>query len=105
MKTPRNDSGRRSLRLSPELASTAVIGTLRPTEQRRATTPQAKTVPFLSLLPAGANAPSGAEGDRTPDLCSAIAALSQLSYSPAFTLGPRPSRKRPRASAGPTPQA
>ena len=25
---------------------------------------------------------SGAEGDRTPDLCSAIAALSQLSYSP-----------------------
>src|SRR5205085_1438369 len=27
----------------------------------------------------------GAEGDRTPDLCSAIAALSQLSYSPART--------------------
>ena len=27
----------------------------------------------------GAN---GAEGSRTPDLCSAIAALSQLSYSP-----------------------
>src|SRR3954454_22410633 len=26
--------------------------------------------------------PHGAEGDRTPDLCSAIAALSQLSYSP-----------------------
>ncbi len=26
--------------------------------------------------------PYGAEGDRTPDLCSAIAALSQLSYSP-----------------------
>ena len=24
----------------------------------------------------------GAEGNRTPDLCSAIAALSQLSYSP-----------------------
>src|SRR5688572_20606889 len=24
----------------------------------------------------------GAEGSRTPDLCSAIAALSQLSYSP-----------------------
>ena len=24
----------------------------------------------------------GAEGDRTPDLCSAIAALSQLSYGP-----------------------
>ena len=27
---------------------------------------------------------SGAEGDRTPDLCSAIAALSQLSYSPEW---------------------
>ena len=25
----------------------------------------------------------GAEGSRTPDLCSAIAALSQLSYSPS----------------------
>jgi hypothetical protein len=25
---------------------------------------------------------SGAEGSRTPDLCSAIAALSQLSYGP-----------------------
>jgi hypothetical protein len=24
----------------------------------------------------------GAEGSRTPDLCSAIAALSQLSYGP-----------------------
>lgn len=24
----------------------------------------------------------GAEGNRTPDLCSAIAALSHLSYSP-----------------------
>ena len=26
----------------------------------------------------------GAEGDRTPDLCNAIAALSQLSYSPTI---------------------
>jgi hypothetical protein len=26
--------------------------------------------------------PSGDEGNRTPDLCSAIAALSQLSYVP-----------------------
>jgi hypothetical protein len=26
--------------------------------------------------------PNGAEGNRTPDLCSAIAALSQLSYGP-----------------------
>ena len=30
---------------------------------------------------------SGAEGDRTPDLCSAIAALSQLSYSPKTLQG------------------
>src|SRR5690606_24623253 len=35
----------------------------------------------------------GAEGDRTPDLCSAIAALSQLSYSPA---GPQRTRFAPR---------
>ena len=27
---------------------------------------------------------NGAEGSRTPDLCSAIAALSQLSYSPSY---------------------
>jgi hypothetical protein len=32
--------------------------------------------------PAHLPAYHGAEGDRTPDLCSAIAALSQLSYSP-----------------------
>ena len=34
----------------------------------------------------------GAEGDRTPDLCNAIAALSQLSYGPEpffATLGGR----------------
>ena len=43
----------------------------------------------LYVLPSGGgqliNFPKihGAEGDRTPDLCSAIAALSQLSYSPA----------------------
>ena len=30
----------------------------------------------------------GAEGSRTPDLCSAIAALSQLSYSPARSAPP-----------------
>jgi hypothetical protein len=29
----------------------------------------------------------GAEGIRTPDLCSAIAALSHLSYSPGQALG------------------
>jgi hypothetical protein len=40
---------------------------------------------------------NGAEGDRTPDLCSAIAALSQLSYSPAkyATDCPRTSRADP----------
>ena len=31
----------------------------------------------------GGRAGGGAEGNRTPDLCSAIAALSHLSYSPA----------------------
>src|SRR4051794_23606064 len=30
----------------------------------------------------------GAEGNRTPDLCSAIAALSHLSYSPAPSMEP-----------------
>ena len=42
----------------------------------------------LYVLPSGGGQfccrqPNGAEWDRTPDLCSAIAALSQLSYSPA----------------------
>jgi hypothetical protein len=32
---------------------------------------------------AEASGAGGAEGNRTPDLCSAIAALSHLSYSPA----------------------
>src|SRR6185369_12259568 len=38
----------------------------------------------LPVTPRGSTAFNchGAEGDRTPDLCSAIAALSQLSYSP-----------------------
>src|SRR6478672_2619916 len=38
----------------------------------------------LPVTPRGSTAFDchGAEGDRTPDLCSAIAALSQLSYSP-----------------------
>ena len=31
--------------------------------------------------------PGGAEGNRTPDLCSAIAALSHLSYSPDYGCG------------------
>src|SRR5512140_469202 len=80
-------------------ATRAVIGTLRPTEQRRAITESrwCDTWPLeLSVLPdQGAN-PSrnpfeptlpalyGAEGARTPDLCNANAALSQLSYSPAL---------------------
>ena len=36
----------------------------------------------------------GAEGNRTPDLCSAIAALSHLSYSPAPPAG----RRNPKGS-------
>src|SRR4051812_18386674 len=82
----------------PSRATHAVIGTLRPTDRRRA------TLSFQNI--------SGAEGDRTPDLCSAIAALSQLSYSPATnaTDCPRTSRadpshrikaKAPRVEAGP----
>src|SRR4051812_3221076 len=82
----------------PSRATHAVIGTLRPTDRRRATLSFQKS--------------SGAEGDRTPDLCSAIAALSQLSYSPATnaTDCPRTSRadpshrikaKAPRVWAGP----
>src|ERR1700693_5989967 len=82
----------------PNRATHAVIGTLRPTERRRAANQFSKS--------------SGAEGDRTPDLCSAIAALSQLSYSPAMnaTDCPRTSRadpshrikaKAPRNNAGP----
>ena len=37
----------------------------------------------------------GADRDRTGDLCSAIAALSQLSYSPAYECAARgPARRR-----------
>ena len=42
-------------------------------------------MPFVSALrkcPGQAGGIGGAEGNRTPDLCSAIAALSHLSYSP-----------------------
>ena len=35
-----------------------------------------------SALPLSYSGDHGAEGSRTPDLCSAIAALSQLSYGP-----------------------
>ena len=45
-----------------------------------------KTCAVYNNLAAGLvlrkRAVGGAEGDRTPDLCNAIAALSQLSYGP-----------------------
>src|SRR5262249_60944168 len=42
------------------------------------------TEPVLIVSPGQAcDWAGGAEGNRTPDLCSAIAALSHLSYSPA----------------------
>ena len=37
--------------------------------------------------PRGSYVPSGAEGDRTPDLMHAMPALSQLSYSPGRESG------------------
>jgi hypothetical protein len=61
-----------------QFATLAVIGTLRPTDRRRAFIGMGRNIP----IPAQKCYASGAEGDRTPDLCSAIAALSQLSYSP-----------------------
>src|SRR5579871_559947 len=74
------------------VASHAVIGTLRPTDRRRAYHPRANCVPFYfklrttsNYVPPAAGVSSshhGADRDRTGDLCSAIAALSQLSYSP-----------------------
>ena len=44
------------------------------------------------------NKAGGAEGNRTPDLCSAIAALSHLSYSPAPPAGRRPDGVGPLGS-------
>jgi hypothetical protein len=47
--------------------------------------------------------PGGAEGIRTPDLCSAIAALSQLSYSPVarvFTCASDPCQRGRRGGLG-----
>ncbi len=46
--------------------------------------------------------PGGAEGIRTPDLCSAIAALSHLSYSPVarlFTCASNPCQRRRRGGS------
>ena len=56
---------------------------------------QITDVPRTSYLQDG-----GAEGDRTPDLCNAIAALSQLSYGPvpAPLGGSVPLRKSPKTS-------
>lgn len=49
----------------------------------------------------------GADRDRTGDLCSAIAALSQLSYSPAFLmntgLAPESTMEKAPPQAGPLP--
>ena len=64
----------------PGFAVHTAIGTLRPTGRR----------PAVSRI-------YGAEGSRTPDLCSAIAALSQLSYSPAI------GARLPSLSSGRTP--
>ena len=57
------------------------------------TAPGTPTVCHSTLTASLASLFYGAEGNRTPDLCSAIAALSQLSYSPA---------NQPRDRARPT---
>src|SRR5687767_4441761 len=49
----------------------------------------------------GMDRAGGAEGNRTPDLCSAIAALSHLSYSPAPSAGRSISRASPPAQRPP----
>jgi hypothetical protein len=45
---------------------------------RRLTKERTKKAPKSAFF----QSDGGAEGDRTPDLCNAIAALSQLSYGP-----------------------
>ena len=62
-------------------ATRAVIGTLRPTERRRAAILQTFYTCIRNKLRSNSH---GAEGDRTPDLTDANGALSQLSYSPAL---------------------
>src|SRR5690349_16979243 len=52
-------------------------------------------IAFLTLKSSDGPKAGGAEGNRTPDLCSAIAALSHLSYSPA-----PPPYVKPEASPG-----
>jgi hypothetical protein len=52
-----------------------------------------------------ASLPHGAEGARTPDLCNAIAALSQLSYSPIPTQNPNCQTTFPAGLTGLEPAA
>ena len=47
--------------------------------------PDGRTIDTKGVLPI--DTPSGDRGTRTPDLCDANAALSQLSYIPTLTLG------------------
>src|SRR5271156_2259949 len=59
--------------------------------------------PTLGYSGSSGRLPGGAEGIRTPDLCSAIAALSHLSYSPVarvFTCAPDPCQRRRRGASG-----
>ncbi len=66
----------------------------------RAKVPRPIGISFVMVLP------DGAEGDRTPDLCSAIAALSQLSYSPLGHRDQRPHRTtKPQMRNGPANRA
>ena len=51
--------------------------------------PSCATGPYSLIKCSGNSVPNGAEGTRTPDLYSAIVALSHLSYSPSLA----PNRK------------
>ena len=57
---------------------------------------------FVVFLKSFGSPPGGDEGIRTPDLCFAKAALSQLSYIPAqlSALSPQPSARRPLSNSG-----
>ena len=98
--TPRGSgtrSGRGHKRRTPQTRKSAAFMLLAKTRQtgqarRHWNSPSyrtaAGTVLMARIVPASTigrpPASHGAEGDRTPDLCSAIAALSQLSYSPSL---------------------
>ena len=78
------------------IRTTSHIGTLRPTARRAGPT---FVVRYSSIGPRSTGAEAdGAEGSRTPDLCSAIAALSQLSYSPESQTHAAPQSVRGRAT-------